>query len=53
MPTLIIALPTSLPSAAVACAAVWSDGATVLRHTEAPLAQLATPDGGDTVVMVP
>lgn len=53
MPTLIVTPPASLPSAPTACAAVWSDGTTILRQTESPLAQLIPTDGTDTVVLVP
>lgn len=55
MPSLILTLPAdSLPTAAPACAAVWTDdGTTPQRQTEAPLALLKPGEGTDTVLVVP
>lgn len=54
MTTLIITLPQALPTAATHCDGVLStDGRTVMRHVEAPMALLPAPAGVDIVAVVP
>lgn len=54
MTTLIITLPQVLPTAATPCDGVLStDGRTVMRHVEAPMALLPAPAGVDIVAVVP
>ncbi|MCJ7799255.1 MAG: type II secretion system protein GspL, partial [Polaromonas sp.] len=54
MTTLIITLPRALPTAATHCDGVLStDGLTVMRHVEAPMALLPAPAGVDIVAVVP
>ena len=54
MTTLIITLPQGLPTAATHCDGVLStDGRTVMRHVEAPMALLPAPAGVDIVAVVP
>ena len=54
MTTLIVALPTTLPTASALCQSVLSDdGRSVLRSQETPLALLPAPPGADIVALVP
>jgi general secretion pathway protein L len=54
MTTLIITLPLALPTAATPCDGVLStDGRTIMRHVEAPMALLPAPAGVDIVAVVP
>lgn len=54
MTTLIIALPTTLPTASALCQSVLSDdGRSVLRTQETPPALLPAPPGADIVALVP
>lgn len=54
MTTLIITLPQALPTAATPCDGVLStDGRTVMRHVEAPMALLPAPAGVEIVAVVP
>lgn len=54
MSTLIVILPTPLPSAATLCEVVITDAQrTVLRHTEAPLSVLPAVPGAEIVAVVP
>lgn len=54
MTTLIITLPLALPTAATPCDGVLStDGQTVMRHVEAPMALLPAPAGVEIVAVVP
>ncbi|MGV8803960.1 MAG: type II secretion system protein GspL [Polaromonas sp.] len=54
MTTLIVALPTTPPTASALCQSVLSDdGRSVLRTQETPLSLLSAPPGGDIVALVP
>lgn len=53
MPTLILTLPPTLPTAASPCSAVWTeDGQTVKSHVDAPLALLPDTRGAEIVVRI-
>jgi general secretion pathway protein L len=54
MPTLIVTLPTSLPTATTPCSTVLTaDGRTVQQQTEAPVALWPDSAGGEIVAIVP
>ncbi|MBK6592240.1 MAG: general secretion pathway protein GspL [Burkholderiales bacterium] len=55
MPTLIVTLPASLPSATTLCSTVLTDNdsTTILRHGQTPLSLFPEVNGGEIVAVVP
>lgn len=54
MYSLIVTLPSTLPTASTPCSTVWTeDGSTVKRHLDAPINLLPQTPDAETVVVVP
>ncbi|MEO7106787.1 MAG: type II secretion system protein GspL [Rhodoferax sp.] len=54
MSSLIVTLPSSMPTAATPCSTVWTeDGSTVKRHLDAPLTLLPQTPDAEVVVLIP
>lgn len=54
MPTLIVTLPASLPTATTPCSTVLADNdGTILRHGQTPLSLFPGVNGGEIVAVVP